>query len=345
VNSPEFEKPMSKPGGIKRKAITISEDALIRAESLVPGRTLPLMIQAAVKRIDPIAWIENNKDFVEAKILKHGGIVFRDFNLTSVTDFERFVTAISRELLEYQERSSPRSQVGRNIYTSTDYPAEQSIFLHNENSYQNNWPLRIFFFCDTPAKQGGETPIADCRRIFEGIDTAIREQFIQKKWMLIRNYNDGFGLPWQTVFQTNDKAVVEDHCRKNGIIAEWKESNRLRTIAIRPAVARHPGTGEIVWFNHATFFHVTTLEPKIRDALLAEFGEEDLPTNTYYGDRTPIEPGVLDLLRDVYRRETVSFPWQRGDLLMLDNMLAAHGRAPFVEPRKILVAMAESYQR
>ena len=50
-------------------------------------------------------------------------------------------------------------------------------------------------------------------------------------------------------------------------------------------------------------------------------------------------------LREAYRRETVSFPWQKGDLLMLDNMLVAHGRAPFSGPRQILVGMAEPVTR
>ncbi len=104
-------------------------------------------------------------------------------------------------------------------------------------------------------------------------------------------------------------------------------------------------TGESVWFNHATFFHVSTLEASTRDALLAEFKEEDLPNNTYYGDGSQIEPQVLDELRDAYRQELVLFPWQQGDLLMIDNMLTAHSRTPYVGERNILVAMSTPYSR
>jgi alpha-ketoglutarate-dependent taurine dioxygenase len=156
----------------------------------------------------------------------------------------------------------------------------------------------------------------------------------------VRNYGDGFGLPWQTVYQTEDKAEVEAHCQRSGIELEWKDGNRLRTRAVRNAVARHPDSGELCWFNHATFFHVSTLTPSIREALLEEFSEEDLPTNTYYGDGSPIEPDALDHLRSCYHAETISFPWQVGDLLMLDNMMTAHGRAPFKGERKVLVGMS-----
>jgi alpha-ketoglutarate-dependent taurine dioxygenase len=235
--------------------------------------------------------------------------------------------------------------VSGKIYTSTEYPADQSIFLHNENSYQATFPLKIFFRCVTPAPEGGETPIADCRRIFRRIEPAVRERFIEKKWMYVRNFGHGFGLPWQTVFQTEDRGEVEAYCRSKGIEVEWRDGNRLRTRAVRPAVTHHPRTGEPVWFNHATFFHITTLEASLRDALLAEFKEEDLPTNTYYGDGSPIEADVLEQLRGLYREETVCFAWRQNDILMLDNLFSAHGRKPYAGPRKVLVGMAEPIHR
>jgi hypothetical protein len=159
--------------------------------------------------------------------------------------------------------------------------------------------------------------------------------------MYVRNFGDGFGLSWQNAFQTTRRAVVEQYCRNNDIDFEWKANNRLRTRQVRRAVALHPRTRQESWFNHLTFFHVTTLEPVVRDSLLAEFGEEDLPNNTYYGDGTEIEDSVLAELREAYAAEAIMFPWQAGDVLMLDNMLTAHGRSPYVGPRKVAVGMAE----
>ena len=323
------------------KAIRISQEALIETKLLESGKMLPLVIRPAVDGIDLASWAASNRDFIETVLLNHGGILFRDFNVKPITAFEQFIKATSAELLEYRERSSPRHMVSDRIYTSTDYPANQSIFLHNENSYQQIWPLKIFFSCMTAAQEGGETPIADTRKVFARISPSTKERFMQKGWMYVRNFGDGYGLPWQTVFQTSEKAAVEEYCSRAGIEVYWKDSNRLRTRAVRPAVARHPRTGEMIWFNHAAFFHASTLESSVYEALVSEFNEEDLPTNTYYGDGSRIEDSVLDELREAYRQETVSFPWQQGDILMLDNMLTAHGRAPFIGPRKIVVGMAE----
>jgi alpha-ketoglutarate-dependent taurine dioxygenase len=346
IDANSNESPFKRLGMVRRKAFGVSEHGLVRTEHLPGDKKLPLVVKPVVKGVGLVEWAKGNREFVEKNLSEFGGILFRGFNVGGVGEFQGFARAVSdTDLLEYRERSSPRSQVADNVYTSTDYPADQPIFLHNENSYQHTWPLKIFFFCVMAAERGGETPIADVRRIFERIDPEVRRRFVEKKWMYVRNFDDRFGLPWQTVFQTDDRQVVEDYCRRNHIIAEWRDGDRLRTRAVREVAAKHPRTGEDVWFNHATFFHVTTLEPTIRDAFLLEFKDEDLPNNTYYGDGTPIEPEVLDALRAAYRAETVAFPWQEGDILMLDNMLAAHGRAPYAGQRKILVAMTEPLSR
>ena len=306
---------------------------------------LPLVIEPNPERVDITTWAARNRDFIETQLLHHGGILFRGFEITTPGAFEQLCRAISTELLEYNERSSPRTQVSPNVYTSTDYPANQSIFLHNENSYQRTFPQKIFFFCLTPAASGGETPIADCRKVFQRINPKVRERFIEKGWKCVRNVGDGLGLPWQTIFQTQSPEVVERECVRKGVKVEWKDDQRLRLSTVLPAVVKHPQSGELSWFNHATFFHITTLDPLLREVLLEEFAEEDLPTNTYYGDGSRIEPEVLEELREVYRQQTVSFPYRAGDVMLLDNMLTAHGRAPYSGTRKILVAMADAVDR
>lgn len=331
------------PGGIRRKSVRVSSENLIKIEPLQSEGTLPLSISPAMDEVDLLSWATTNRDLLHAQLLKYGGILFRGFGLQTADEFESFITSVAGNPLEYRERSSPRSQISGNVYTSTDHPADQHIFLHNENSYQLAWPQQIFFFCRIPAEEGGATPIADVRRVYERIDPAIRERFRQKKVMYVRNFGDGFGLSWQTVFQTTEKSAVEDYCQKSGMQCEWKDGNRLRTRRVGQAVARHPSTGEMLWFNHATFFHVTTLEAPVREALLAQLKEEDLPSNTYYGDGTPIEDEVLDELRAAYEQETVAFPWQKGDVLMLDNMAVAHGRAPFKGQRQVLTGMTNAF--
>jgi hypothetical protein len=45
----------------------------------------------------------------------------------------------------------------------------------------------------------------------------------------------------------------------------------------------------------------------------------------------------------LYEACAVRFDWQKGDVILLDNMLVAHARDPFEGPRKIVVAMGDMY--
>ena len=340
----ENQKPTLKTlGVVRRKSFSTSQEAVTMGplEKRSNGSTLPWLIQPALNDLNGAEWAKAHREMLQGLLLEHGALLFRKFDLQHIAAFEQFFQIIAGNLLEYYQRSSPRTHLQGHVYTSTDYPADQKIFLHNENSYQRTWPLKIAFFCITPALQGGETIIADCRRVLAHLDPAIKQRFSEKQVMYVRNYNTGFGLNWQTVFQTTDKAVVEAYCRQSGIEFCWLGDTRLRTRQVLPALSKHPLTGEMIWFNHATFFHISTLESAFREALLAEFQEEELPNNSYYGDGTPIEPEVMASLRAAYEQETVSFPWQKGDVLLLDNMLTAHGRSPFIGERKVVVAMAE----
>jgi alpha-ketoglutarate-dependent taurine dioxygenase len=232
--------------------------------------------------------------------------------------------------------------VGDHVYTSTDHPPRHRIFLHNEQSYNITWPLRIFFHCVVPPASGGATPVADCRNVYRRISPPLRERLEERDYLYVRHFGPHVGLSWREAFQTDDRAEVERYCADNDIELTWGEDETLSTRQRRPVSAVHPNTGEMTWFNHLTFFNVSTLGPMVAEAMLL-MGKENLPNNTYYGDGADIEPAVLDELRAAYEAETVVIPWQEGDIMMLDNMLVAHGREPYTPPRQIVVGMAEPW--
>jgi natural product biosynthesis luciferase-like monooxygenase protein len=327
---------------VKRKAIDLTPQSTVTTNSIQPGQSFPLVVYPKMNRLDPIEWAKGSQDFIQTKLLEHGAILFRGFKVASASEFEQFATASCPGLFgDYGDL--PREEMGGKVYGSTPYPSDHAILPHNESSQLHCWPLKIWFYCAKAPLLGGETPIVDCRKVYQSLDPALRDKFAQQGLMYVRNYVQGFDVSWQEFFRTSDRSEVEAYCRGVGMEFEWKGAHGLRTRKICPAVATHPKTGEVVMFNQIQAHHVSCLEPSTREALLSLFKIDDLPRNVYYGDGSVIEDSVVDTLREVYRKSEVSFPWQEGDILMLDNMLSAHGRSPYTGPRKILVTMGEMF--
>jgi len=296
VNENRAESNRKRLASIKRKAVKLSSESLIEMDYLQPEATLPLVIRPAAGNVDLIDWAKHHRQIIETELLKHGAILFRGFNVTDVPVFERFARTVTSSLVNYIEGSSARLSMGDQLYTSTEYPPELFISLHNELSYAHKWPGKIFFFCLQVPSQGGETPIADSRKVYSLLDSKTKEVFIQKEVKYLRNLNGktGAGLSWQSVFETTNRAFVEEYCRQGGIEFSWKDDGTLRTAQVRPAVATHPATGETVWFNQVDQWHPSNLGTDAARAMLAVIKEEDLPINARYGDDSPLEEATLD---------------------------------------------------
>lgn len=315
-------------------------DSRVKCQFIKP-ETERLLVVELGPNINPFKWIEENKGLLEEYIIKFDGVLLRNFGIYSVSEFNKIVQIISPNLLDYVYRSTPRTRLGGKIYTATEYPADRTIPLHNENSYTKSWPHKIFFFSVIVASEGGETPIASSRNVYNRIDNSIKEKFEKNGILYVRNYTPGVDLRWQDVFQTEQREEVDKFCKDHDIQVQWNNSGpELTTKQVCQASIKHPTTGELVWFNQAHLFHISALDESDRLSLIRELGEDNLPRNTFYGDGSPIELEILEHIRKAYNEEKTKFKWHKGDVMILDNILTAHSREPFKGERKVAVAMA-----
>ncbi|MET1080991.1 MAG: TauD/TfdA family dioxygenase [Pseudomonas sp.] len=299
----------------------------------------PLRVQVDLAESQWRAWLETHRVALLERLQQVGAVLLRGLPLRSAADFQQAVALLAPRLRGYAGGTSPRRQVVEGVYTSTEYPPHLEIPLHNEMAYSARWPQRLFFFCAQAAAQGGETPVADSRRILARLPPALVEQFERRQLLYVRNLASAESRynAWTQAFETTDPAQVEATCRDLDIDFQWQPGGGLRIREVRPALRVHPQTGERVWFNQAHLFHAsnTPLASQVSAHI-----ERGLPMAAYYGDGGRIDNDSLDRVRAVLRAERHLVPWQAGDLLLLDNLLAAHGRMPFEGPRQVLVAMA-----
>jgi len=299
---------------------------------LEPGKPPLLRLESAVDRLA-----------IRAFVAEHGSLLIRGLGVRDAAGAERVFRQLGHLMTE-KEAFAPRDRYAQGVYSASMWPPTQQMCMHHELSYVHEPPGLMLFACVTPAAAGGATPVADAAAVLEALPPDLVARFERLGWMLIRNYHDDIGASLADAFGTDDRQTIESYCRKHEIRLEWQDggsSAALRTWQRRPAIVPHPRTGRRCWFNQVAFLSEWTLAAELRDYLVEIFGADGLPFNTRFGNGDPIEPDVIQLIDEVYEAHTVREPWQAGDVLVVDNIRAAHGREAFEGPREVVVALAE----
>ncbi len=307
---------------------------------LIDDSRLPLVIEAPDVSSSLSTLLTTHQKDLEKKLLEHGALLFRGFDCNSTEDFDRVSSAYSPNRIAYTYRSTPRSSVADRIYTTTEYPAQHTIALHNENAYSREWPLQLMFGCLLPSLTNGATPLADMSKVTAAIDPSVMDEFTTKKVMYVRHYGEDVDIPWQTVFQTDDKDEVAKFCVEHGIEYAWLDDDEiLQTRQICQGTALHPVLGKRMFFNQAHLFHVSNHGQEIAEELISVFGADRLPRHAFFGDGSEIPGYMLEHIRDAFNAHSRRFSWQSRDCLLIDNMQVAHGRESYTGPRKVLAAL------
>jgi alpha-ketoglutarate-dependent taurine dioxygenase len=350
------------------------EGAAIRTRSIGASR-LPLVIEPLGREGRPVPvltdWIAANHALLRRQLTEHGALLFRGFAVDGASDFERVARAVDPHLKNDYLGTSPRNTLTDYVFSASELPPYYPIPQHCEMSFTRDPPARLFFCCFVPSSgPGGETPLADFRKVYADLDPEVRARFVAKGVRNIRNYGgpEGGGRfdlwklkRWDEMFQSTDRTVVELACQANGFEHTWLPGGRLRLVNTQPAAKLHPVTGEPTWFNHSQVFHLSAVEGeyrriaarlgKPRYSLLAAVaaaavrlkrrsGPLDQAMHCTFGDGTPISDADMDHVRDAVWKNMVFIPWRKGDVVAIDNFAVAHGRMPYRGPRAVAVAWA-----
>lgn len=327
-----------------------------------PGVPAVWRVDAASAPVDAIAeWMLGCRNEIVDQLHADGALVLRGLRqIRQPQDYEQVISAAFPHLRDYVGGSSPRTKLHGRIMTATETPPNWSIPLHQEMAYTTNGPHRVAFLCLAPASGGGGLSLlGDMAAALKVIPPDVRSEFERRGLRLRRvlpsrasaDGKAGIKKNWQEVFDTEDAGVVDTIARERGWDCHWLDDATLQlTQEMMTATRRHPVTGREVWHNQAHFFApACMIEWAARDHRMNDERElravldtrPDLADNVLFGDGEPV-PGHMALavsrgLRSLER----GFALESGDILIIDNILMAHGRSPFTGERKLLVALAD----
>ena len=322
--------------------MTVSAAVSTLHAGLEPGKPPLLRVEPGV---DAARWAAEHRQELCAFVADHGSLLVRGLGLRDAARAEAVFRQLGDLTLE-TEAFAPRGHYAQGVYTASKWPPNQPMCMHHELSYALAVPRLMLFACVAPPAAGGATPVADAAAVPEALPPDLVDRFERQGWLLIRNYNDDIGASFADAFGTDDRNAIESYCRAHDIRFEWQDGGgggggALRTWQRRRAIVPHPLTRRLCWFNQIAFLSEWTMAPELRDYLVDVYGADRLLFNTAFGNGAPIGADVVQVINEVYEAHTVREPWQAGDLLVVDNVRAAHGREPFEGPREVVVALAQ----
>ncbi|MCW2717346.1 TauD/TfdA family dioxygenase [Pseudonocardia sp.] len=290
---------------------------------------------------DAPSWVAEHRDALRAFVAEHGSLLVRGLGLRDAAEVGAVFQRLARGLMTEKEAFAARRSYGDGVYSSSTWPSNQPMCMHHELSYTLEFPGLMLFACLSAPTDGGATGVADSAAVLDALPPELVGRFEREGWLLARTYSDEIGASYAEAFGTEDRRAIESYCRANAIAFEWQPDDGLRTRQRRSAVVHHPVTGRRSWFNQIAFLNEWTIDPEVREYLVDVYGADGLPFTTRFGNGDPIGEDVVQLLNKVYEDHTAREPWRAGDLMLVDNVRAAHSREAFSGPREVLVAMAD----
>jgi alpha-ketoglutarate-dependent taurine dioxygenase len=318
------------------------EPVSVPGQQMHHGRVFPLTLQCQTASTDldaTAAWVAEHRQSLLDQAAEHGVILFRGFPLASALDFDRFIAAFGLENFPYEQSLSNAVRVNRTprVFTANEAPPTVTIFLHHEMAQTPVYPSRLFFFCEKAAESGGATPVCRSDELWDRL-AALKPEFARncvEKGLKYSNVmpaeNDaasGMGRSWQSTLSAPDRQAAEARLTKLGYSWQWLDDGSLRANTPVLAAVRKLRNGRTSFFNQL---------------IAAAKGWKDVrndPSKAItFGDGTPLDREAVTLATQLGEELSFDVPWQNGDVALVDNYVAMHGRRTFAGTRKVLASL------
>ena len=306
------------------------------------GKTFPLALECTdgdwpLEGV--LSWVGKERGYLDSLAAEYGVVLFRGFPVGSDKDFGTFVRALDYPAFRYSESLSNAVRKNRTdlVFTANEAPCDVAIPLHHEMAQTPVYPSKLFFYCEKAAERGGETPVCRSDVLFERLEAQLPdfakdcEEKGLKYTHTMPGENDsesGLGRSWKDTFSVIDQKGAESRMAKLGYTWKWLEDGSLRaTTPVLQAVKALPN-GKKSFFNQLiAAFHGW------KDARNAP--EKGIT----FGDGSPLSRDTAMEVAGLAEELTFDVNWEAGDVALVDNYVAMHGRRTFQGPRHVLASL------
>ncbi|HIM67769.1 MAG TPA: SyrP protein [Verrucomicrobia bacterium] len=308
------------------------------------GKPFPLAIKAPEGSLsEGCEWAGGVAGELSKAAFEHGAVLVRGLPIAKPEDFDAVVCAFGFPVFSYEESLSNAYRINftPRVFSANEAPPDVTIFLHHEMAQTPIYPSKLFFFCQAAADEGGATPICRSDILWErlreqrpGFAKACLAEGLKYSNVMPAEADEssGMGRSWQGTFSVDNREAAEARLAKLGYSWEWQANGDLRaTTPVLPAV-RDLGDGRASFFNQ----------------LIAAFNgwkdtRNDPAKAITLGDGTPLDPANVAAASALADELTFDIPWQAGDLALVDNYIAMHGRRTFKGTRRVLASLVADH--
>ena len=324
--------------------------------SVRKSNKIPLFVEPVEGKFDSadsfVSWVAAHRPELDDLIIEQGAIVFRGFPVTNSVEFNEFVQEFPQYGPGYVAGASVRQKIVGNVLETSRIGGAATIGVHSEMNYLDTFPSRICFFCESKAEEGGETMIADIREVSKKLPESWKERVRRLKIRTVRNFSPPADtldqrvaipeqMPWHMAFGTSDKAELERICKRMDLELHWRDDGGITVISLVEGLNVHPATGQELYraIIHKPPMTYSKEQQAVKDAALAS---QKYQSGYTLGDGSLGTEEERAVVVEAIEDATTYWPWQNGDIMMLDNLQIWHGRRPYVgEHREVHVAILD----
>jgi alpha-ketoglutarate-dependent taurine dioxygenase len=303
--------------------------------------------------IETIRDLQQNDGILTKALARHGTLLFRGLPIQSADDFSKFAHSFGYNPHEIIGIVVDRPNLAPNVAPANEAPKEVTIYNHNESPQVPHAPEYVFFYAHKAPAEGGETPISSSLELFQRAKEEIPEfiDHISREGLLITvNYKiEPLYVGGSTLRQAFGKEIFDG------------DDEETRRAKIEAQIARYGRGKHTTWEWVGDGINVTHRIPVVRTqpetnlptlftGLAAYWknscggsGSRKANTQQLYGDGTPIPDEYLERLAKITDEIRVLHKWQRGDVLVYDNIISQHGREPWKGEQSDRVVMASLF--